>query len=69
MKHYLLLIFAIFNIGQFTSFAQEKPVVISGVVQDANGEPIDYATVSLLDTHHSELTDNKGRYTNSVLNV
>ncbi|MDO5858888.1 carboxypeptidase-like regulatory domain-containing protein [Myroides odoratimimus] len=53
MKHYLLLIFAIFNIGQFTSFAQEKPVVISGIVQDANGEPIDYATVSLLDTHHS----------------
>ncbi|MDM1496624.1 TonB-dependent receptor [Myroides odoratimimus] len=63
MKHYLLLIFAIFNIGQFASFAQDKPVVISGVVQDANGEPIDYATVSLLDTHHSELTDNKGRYT------
>lgn len=62
MKHYLLLIFAIFNLGVHCSVAQEKTIIISGVIQDENGKAIDYATVSLLNTHHSELTDTNGAY-------
>ncbi|MGL5274592.1 Outer membrane receptor proteins, mostly Fe transport [Myroides marinus] len=62
MKKQLLLFFVFFNVFMFNAFGHEKPIIISGVVKDAKGKPIDYATVSLLNTQHSELTNEQGVY-------
>lgn len=44
------------------TYAQHKPTVISGVIQDEKGSPIDFATVVLVDTKKSDLTNEQGEF-------
>lgn len=61
MRKFILLTACI--IGQlFVAHAQQKPTVIAGVVQDEKGSPIDFATVVLVDTKKSDLTNEQGEF-------
>lgn len=61
MRKFILLTACI--IGQlFVAHAQQKSTVIAGVVQDEKGSPIDFATVVLVDTKKSDLTNEQGEF-------
>ncbi|WP_353161777.1 TonB-dependent receptor [Myroides odoratus] len=61
MRKFLLLTVCI--LGQILAVqAQHKPTLISGVVQDEKGKPIDFATIILMDTKKNDLTDEQGAF-------
>ncbi|WP_353119269.1 TonB-dependent receptor [Myroides odoratus] len=61
MRKFLLLTVCI--LGQILAVqAQHKPTMISGIVQDEKGKPIDFATIILMDTKKNDLTDEQGAF-------
>lgn len=61
MRKFLLLTVCI--LGQILAVqAQHKPTLISGIVQDEKGKPIDFATIILMDTKKNDLTDEQGAF-------
>jgi len=61
MRKFLLLTVCI--LGQILVVqAQHKPTLISGIVQDEKGKPIDFATIILMDTKKNDLTDEQGAF-------
>ncbi|MBB1140875.1 TonB-dependent receptor plug domain-containing protein [Myroides sp. WP-1] len=61
MRKFLLLTACVLG-SLYGTYAQHKPTAISGVVQDEKGSLIDFATVVLIDTKKSDLTNEQGEF-------